>query len=196
MIDYRRLLDRPEKSAQSAAERPIHNTHTNTPMQAVRRRWDSWVIACSHSLICITRPAIYNGHERHFTRTLIYTPAQTVFGIALALLSVNGRLSGERVSRQWLTHTTVSSRLSGFFSVRFSMPWRAFTQHTATFCIQSFLSFCASRTCVVGVTAGYPLCVCALYLSLAVLVCAYAFLLNLHSELKFKSMRWIICLLY
>lgn len=122
MIDYRRLLDRPEKSAQSAAERPIHNTHTNTPMQAVRRRWDSWVIACSHSLICITRPAIYNGHERHFTRTLIYTPAQTVFGIALALLSVNGRLSGERVSRQWLTHTTVSSRLSGFFL--FGFPCR------------------------------------------------------------------------
>lgn len=181
MIDYRRLLDRPEKSAQTAAERPIHNTHTQIHpcKQAVRRRRDSWVIACSHSLICITRPAIYNGHERHFTRTRIHTPAQTVFGIALALLSVNRRSSGERVSRQWLTHTTGSSRLSGFFSVQFSMPWRAFTQHTATFCIQSFLSFCASRTCVVGVTAGYPLCVCALYLSLAVLVCAYEFLLNI-----------------
>lgn len=119
MIDYRRLLDRPEKSAQTAAERPIHNTHTHTQIhpcnQAVRRRWDSWVIACSHSLICITRPAIYNGHERHFTRTRIHTPAQTVFGIALALLSVNGRSSGERVIRQWLTHTTSSSRLSGFF---------------------------------------------------------------------------------
>lgn len=53
MIDYRRLLDRPEKSAQTAAERPIHNTHThtNTPMQAGRQKT---LRQLSHRLLSLT----------------------------------------------------------------------------------------------------------------------------------------------
>lgn len=195
MIDYRRLLDRPEKSAQTAAERPIHNTHTQIHpcKQAVRRRWDSWVIACSHSLICITRPAIYNGHERHFTRTRIHTPAQTVFGIALALMSVNRRSSGERVSRQWLTHTTGSSRLSGFFFCSvFHALESVHSTHGNILHSIVFVILCKSDVCCWSY-CGLPfVCVCVVSLAGCVSVCVWVFVK--HSELKFKSMRWIISL--
>lgn len=181
MIDYRRLLDRPEKSAQTAAERPIHNTHTHKYTHASRQSEDVETVESS--------PALTHSFALHGRR---FITAMNAISLALAYTLQRKQFSalhspwwvwivGRRV-REWVASDSHTRRALldwvVFFSVRFSMPWRAFTQHTATFCIQSFLSFCASRTCVVGVTAGYPLCVCALYLSLAVLVCAYEFLLN------------------
>lgn len=193
MIDYRRLLDRPEKSAQTAAERPIHNTHTQIHpcKQAVRRRWDSWVIACSHSLICITRPAIYNGHERHFTRTRIHTPAQ--FSALHSPCWV--WMVGRRV-REWFDSDSHTRRALLDWVVFFCSVFHALESVHSTHgnILHSivFVILCKSDVCCWSY-CGLPfVCVCVVSLAGCVSVCVWVFVK--HSELKFKSMRWIISL--
>lgn len=168
--------------------------YTNTPMQAVRR------LETVESSPALTHS--FALHDRRFITamyaiSLAHTPAQTVFGVALGWVSewVVGRSFGRvRVSKRrrqlWLTLSSIE-----YFIFLFGFPCLEQQQqqlNTATFCIQSFLSLCASRTCWSWCCrTGYPLCVCVVSLAGCVSVCVWV-LVKSYSELKFKSMRWII----
>lgn len=73
MIDYRRLLDRPEKSAQTAAERPIHNTHTHKYTHASRQSEDVETVESS--------PALTHSFALHGRR---FITAMNAISLALA----------------------------------------------------------------------------------------------------------------
>lgn len=90
--------------------------HIYTLLETGKETWDCWVIACSHSLICIARPAIYNGHICHFTRT--QTPAHSFWHCT------------HRVKNRWVSAECQASaaaaavthaRSEWFFSSQFSM---------------------------------------------------------------------------
>lgn len=167
--------------------------YTNTPMQAVRR------LETVESSPALTHS--FALHDRRFITamyaiSLAHTPAQTVFGVALGWVSgrsVVRLCESEQASAAAVTHTL----FDWVFYFLFGFPCLEQQQqqqqlNTATFCIQSFLSLCASRTCWSWCCrTGYPLCVCVVSLAGCVSVCVWV-LVKSYSELKFKSMRWII----
>lgn len=145
----------------------ITHTYTNTPMQAVKR------LKMVESSPALTHSFALHGRRfitAMFAISLAHTPAQTVFGVALGEWVSGRSCESEQASAAAVTHT---------LSTSFGFPCLEQPLNTATFCIQSFLSFCASRTCWSWCCrTGYPLCVCVVSLAGCVSVCVYEILLK------------------
>lgn len=195
MIDYRRLLDRPEKSAQTAAERPIHNTHTHKYTHASRQSEDVETVESS--------PALTHSFALHGRR---FITAMNAISLALAYTLQRKQFSalhspcwvwmvGRRV-REWSDSDSHTRRALLDWVVFFCSVFHALESVHSTHgnILHSivFVILCKSDVCCWSY-CGLPfVCVCVVSLAGCVSVCVWVFVK--HSELKFKSMRWIISL--
>lgn len=181
IYDWPSSVTRPARKMLKARQKGRFITHihiyTNTPMQAVRR------LETVESSPALTHS--FALHDRRFITamyaiSLAHTPAQTVFGVALGWVSewVVGRSFGRvRVSKRrrqlWLTLSSIEYFIfCSVFHAWSSSSSSSTQQHFA------FNRFCHSvqvGRVGAGAAVRVTLCVCALYLSLAVLVCAYEF---------------------
>lgn len=183
IYDWPSSVTRPARKMLKARQKGRFITHihiyTNTPMQAVRR------LETVESSPALTHS--FALHDRRFITamyaiSLAHTPAQTVFGVALGWVSewVVGRsfvrsCESEQASAAAVTHTLFDWV---FYFCSVFHAWSSSSSSSSTQQHFAFNRFCHSvqvGRVGAGAAVRVTLCVCALYLSLAVLVCAYEF---------------------